>query len=659
MIVGMGISDRPEDGEDKETDLEEKGTTNDTSIKSGIAKSSSFDFDAEENRIFDSIREDPILDTLDLPTPPTRMGSGRMTIRSVAVQIHLESPTSATTKLVANIDPNLQLMPQALLDFVMKRMCGTILYKMQGAAQKISKDPIYNLHAIKIREDKEFYKKFLLPKLRGICKIRGWKMPPISAFELSDAQLEMADVYITKQKRKSEMKAIKLFHANNTENNLDDYLESTTSRSAANIESSEIGHSTVGEGGPKVRTIPRDSDDMSDISKYSSASSFWRSNPISNYRRQVEEKTHLRKTREIEESRERAAARLKPRDLKEDALSRLKELQCARNRHKVRNHDDENAVDTSSTQLGRSVQHHEDEHDLGDSNWKWKVSLSTHDLFTKIFVLQFLMVSLFCLLYLDTAFEKFVAFRKGSFWMERGRDLATLTYMGLAGSVHFILCCVALIYAFTTLQIGLIAGKQTRKFYGHYVDYIVAIVSASIICLGIVKPGIDKVFRWIVWNSYSLSKVAETSLLSKIPDNVVAALQMTINGILSVFSSTQKLILESNILGRWFVSITKSVFGFILRTMRYPFDTYAGIAIEQYEGTVDTLYWREDTFFTTRALLSHSAFFLLVLLLLFNLAAKQARKTINLDDDTASAGNSSSGPASSSEIQETETSASI
>ena len=265
LIVAKGITDRPEDGADEETTDKEDATTNDTrNIKSNITSSfGNIDYDAEETRILESIRKDPILDTLDLPPVPTRMGSGRMTIRSVAAQIHVESPTSATTKLVANIDFNLSFIPQSLLDFVMKRICGNILYKMQGAAKKISKDPITNLHAIKIREDKDFYKTFLLPKFRGICKMRGWEMPPISAFGLSEAQLEMADVFISKQKQKSEMKAIKFFHPNNTENNLDEYLESR-----------ELGQSTVGEDGPKVRTMPRDSDDMSDISKYSTVSSF-------------------------------------------------------------------------------------------------------------------------------------------------------------------------------------------------------------------------------------------------------------------------------------------------------------------------------------------------------------------------------------------------
>jgi hypothetical protein len=656
MLVAEGIADRPEDldGDDK-WDLN-RVVSKSGSITSSIG-STGFDF-AEETRIEDSLRTDPVLDTLDLPPPPTRTGSGRMTIRSISAQIHIESATSTTTKIVANIDLNLPFIPQTLLDFIVKRVCGLILYKMHGAARKISRDPIMNLHAIKMREDDDFYRRFLLPKFRGICEIRGWPMPPISAFELSDAQLEMADVFINKQKSKLEMKAIKLFNGHNSDDNLDEYLES--SHSVGGSEPADTGNSTTGKDGPKVRAIiSRDSDDMSDISKYSTSSSFLRtlkSNPISSYLREIEEKTQLRKAREIVESRERAAARLKPKNLNEDAKSRLKELRKARDRHKSKAHThiDE---DPASTPRTLNTQQEEGGNEL-DRRRKWKVSLSSHGLFTKIFVLQFLMVSLFCLLYLDTAFEKFVAFREGSFWMERARGLVTVAYIGFAGWVHFFLCYVALMYAFSTLQLGAIAGKRTIAFYSRYVHWMVATVSAGMVGFGIIKPGLVKVLQRIVWNAYSISKVVETSLLPIIPDKVAATFQMTISAICSVISSTRILFLESNILGRFFVYITNLVFGVALRSFRYPFVTFADIAIERYDGTVETIPWREDAFFTVRALLSHSAFFLLVLLLLFNLSANQARKAVYLDD-AVSEENPSSNPAStSSDIQNGPTSTS-
>jgi len=183
---------------------------------------------------------------------------------------------------------------------------------------------------------------------------------------------------------------------------------------------------------------------------------------------------------------------------------------------------------------------------------------------------------------------------------------------------------------------------------------VIATVSASMVGLGIVKPGIVKVLQWIIWNAYSMSKVAEISLLPIIPDKVVTTFQMIVIAICSLISSTRILFLESNILGRFFVSITKVVFGFILRSFRYPFATFTDITIKRYEGTVDTIPLREDIFFTIRALLSHSALFLLALLLLFNVTANQARKAIYFDDDDdddVSVENSSHDRVSSSDIQ--------
>jgi hypothetical protein len=620
LVLAHGIADIPQNDDDS-GEIKRHTTNVGASFSSEGSEFRSMNFENKEyNEILNGFREDPILDTLDLPPIPTRMGGGRVTIRSVAAQIHVESPTAAITTMVANIDLNMLILPQALIDFVMKRICGAVLYKMKSSALKIGKEPITNPHAIKIREEKDFYKNFLLPKVEGICKRRGWQMPSIAALELSDAQLEMADEFIAKQKKKSEIKAPTLFTFNNTDINLDEYLQTSTSRSISDGEVvGNSGGATKDE--PKARSTHSDLDDMSDISKFSSTSSFWSSNPISNYKRQIEERKQLSKDRKIQEARERAAARLKPKSLHEDAVLRLKELRGARNRHKSRKEiqvvKEDGHVATSEV----------------DKNLRrWNVSLSSHGFFTKIFVLQFLMVSLFCLLYLDTAFNKVVAVREGTFGMERGRDMATLIYIGIAGLVHCIFCYIALFYAFTSLQLGSIAGKRTKRFYGDYVHYVVVITSASMVSLGIIKPGIDKFLRWIVWNVHSSFKVAKISLLAKIPERVVTTLDITVNIIITVTSAIQKAFLESNFLGRCILSVTKAPVT-IVKTISYPFATYAETAINQYEGYLDALPWREDAFFTTRALLSHSAFFLLVLVLLFNFAAKQARSATYADDD--------------------------
>ncbi len=600
LIVAYGIKDRP-----GETD-EMKAVTDEGKLK--LQKS--FSFDNEYKQIVDEFRNDPILGTLDLPPMPTRMGGGRLTIRSVAAQIEVESPTSAITTLVANIDPNLEFLPQALVNFVMKRVCGTILYKMKGAAKKVSKNPVTNLHAIKIREERDFYKDFLLPKLEGICKIRGWEMPPVAVFDLSDAQLEMAEAFKAKQHHKSDKNALEVYNSNSADSHLDDFLK----------HGNESDNDS--EDGPKVRTV-NDLDDMSDISKYSSASSFWRSNPISNYKRQAEEKAQQRKYREIQEERARAAARLRPKALDDEEKIRLEQLLEARKRQKARKVLPVVKENTDAPPTGTEKK----------SLRRWKISLASHGFFTKIFVLQFLMVFLFCLLYLESAFDKVIAFRGESFAMERARDVATLAYIGFTGFVHSAFCYIAFIYAFTALQLGAIAGRNTRRFYSEYTHHIVAISSTAMVGFGISKPILDQGLRWLLWNTASILSFFKTTLEEETPDQVETVLSMIANVIFTVISATMRLTFESNVLGRSIVTALKMHLSYIWSIISNPLSAYMETAIKQYEGDLDPLPWREDAFFTTRILLSHSALFLLILLLLFNVSAKQARQAVDVDSN--------------------------
>ena len=599
LIYAFGIQDRPEEA-DNDTDSNIEGKTKATA---------SLSLEDEQNQIIDGLRNDPILNTLDLPPIPTGVGKGRMTIRSVAAQIDVESPTSSMTRLIANIDPNLRIIPQFLIDFVMKRVCGTILYKMKVAAQKISKNPVTNPHAIKIREEKGFYKSFLLSKFEGVCKNRGWEMPTIAAFELSEAQLEMAESFKEKERRKSDTGALKMLRASTTSNNLDEYLQS------GNFEI--YGDSDTPKEGPSLHTMNRDLDDMSDISKFSSASSFFRSNPIADLKRKAEIKAQLKKDREIQESRERAAARLKPKTLDEDAKLRLKRLREARNRRKIRN------------ELPPVKENGRRPSEISESMQRWKVSLSSHGFFTQIFVLQFLMVSLFCLLYLETAFSKVVAFREETYQMERARDMATVVYMVVAGFLHSVFCHIAMIYAFSSSHLGSIAGKKTISFYSKFVHHAVAITSASMVAFGIIKPAADQSFKWFIWNVYSLVTFVESAFLANLP-----GLYTIINTVLAIISSTQTVFLESNILSGYLGSATSNGFTSVVNAVAYPFTAYIEAAINQYEEGLESPHWREDAFFTSRALLSHSAFFLLVLLLFFNISAMQAREAISDDEDT-------------------------
>jgi hypothetical protein len=75
------------------------------------------------------------------------------------------------------VNPNCPL-PQALLNFVIKHFAGVVLYYFQKQVMKVSQDHQCT-HAHRIRDNKEFYSTWLLPKLRAFCELRHWEQPVI------------------------------------------------------------------------------------------------------------------------------------------------------------------------------------------------------------------------------------------------------------------------------------------------------------------------------------------------------------------------------------------------------------------------------------------------------------------------------------------------
>ena len=61
------------------------------------------DVDAISNFLSD----DPVLKKLDIPPVPTRMGSGRMTMKRFEAKIKVLAPDHCHTYIIANVDPNL------------------------------------------------------------------------------------------------------------------------------------------------------------------------------------------------------------------------------------------------------------------------------------------------------------------------------------------------------------------------------------------------------------------------------------------------------------------------------------------------------------------------------------------------------------------------
>jgi hypothetical protein len=651
LLVAQGIADKSKDG------------VKNTSLKTSVGKSSNgreTDTTTQQSQTedddFQFLSNDPVLNELDLPAPPTRMGSGRMTIRTFQAIIHIESPTQARTCMIANLDPNLPLIPQSLLDFLMKKLCGVLLSKLQHAAKKVSKDPINNPHASMMRREEDFYKGWLMEKFKGVAKIRGWNMPPVSAFELTDPQLELAEAADAKNLKGKTTKTIKFYHSL-SEDKLGGFLETN--------DSARSEPALVGQPSPKVRTLSGDSDGISELSRNSSStfSALWRSNPLVVYLGDVEDKTRLRKDREIEKSRDRAANRLKPKLLDEESQSRLDELLAARERRVVGMKAGQKLVmPENATKAQRNLlktQHKRD----------WATMWTTHGLVTRIIVVLSLVASLFGLLYMDTIFEQYTANRHGTWWMGRRRDGATILYMSLSASVHFFLSYVSLMYAFSSLQLGSIAGSQAKKFYSKNVHLIVGVLSGSMLLIGMLKAASMIIFRWMVWRAALLSGSLKSSLYfpsvsnsitTLVPESLessAAAVGSLLNDARSIFgtgyqfvgglvamllSNIQAVLLESNIIGR----SLSSGFGALIRFMVLPiglWNDFVDEAVGHYEGRYEVPSWREDAYATTRALLAYSGIFLLVLLMLFNLSAKKARSRgeIRDSDDALSVDDSS------------------
>lgn len=127
-----------------------------------------------------------------VPEAPKGIGKARIFIHSFSGLVEVKSPVSARTRLIANLDPKIAL-PQALIDFAMKKMAGILLYVMQKMSKKVVKDPICS-HAVRIREDREFYQDWLLPKFDEYCSLRQWDMSPVAALEYGKDEMEKVDV---------------------------------------------------------------------------------------------------------------------------------------------------------------------------------------------------------------------------------------------------------------------------------------------------------------------------------------------------------------------------------------------------------------------------------------------------------------------------------
>eukprot|EP00978_Attheya_sp_CCMP212_P038000 scaffold184061_cov48-Attheya_sp.AAC.2 len=414
--------------------------------------------ESESNGRFSSsyLARDKILDTVEIPPIPKGFGAGRVTIKAIQGKIEVLSPDSARTKIVVNIDPNLKFLPQALLDFAMKKLCGSLLARLQSAAQNVLNDPIHNPHAKRMREDVAFYRDWLYPKFENYCKAHEWEMPEIAALAVSVEELEEDELVMWDRRnpalRRSMSSPVKL--------------------------SSKATARSPGASRKRVVGSPNAATDATSLSVESR-----RSNRIRAYFDELEAKSDAKKADQIKEARKMAADRLKPLPFTEDEKKRLETLKEAKMSRveggkfprKVKP-EGVNKNDRATGSTGKS----------GSRGCSLLTAIAA------------LVIAVFIALYSDPLgvrqyVEEPVLFQEGSTWSSflrdhMLRDALTVSFLFFYAALDWAIMSLTLLYAFDHIEMGQKSGRKSRKLFFKTARIGCAILAGLIVAWSIGGP---------------------------------------------------------------------------------------------------------------------------------------------------------------------------
>ena len=582
--------------------------------------------------------DDPILEKLDIPPIPTRRGGGRMTIRTVEAVIHVTSPTSARTRLVANLDPNMTFLPQPLLEFVMKNLAGVLLARLQTAAKKIPRNPVSNEHARRMRDEEDFYRHWLMKKFQAVCDFNGWEMPPVSAFELTEEQLR-------KDHQLAEKRAQKDRH-----------------RRAVSFDI-PVDDSVLGSDRPDFRrlnsapehsdTSPFESDAVSELTNKSNRTSTF---SIQQALRNREERKIQKKEEKVAQQRLMAAERLRPKELSPEKQKRLEELRsvkAARIEHDLASESasissndprvesepvhQSRALPTSpllrhsnSAPVAASAASTPSSRDRRRTSVSEKVTdrLYHHGPFTRLLVLLVLTVVLFVLLHpkllltlvLTDLIDSYTQY--SSVLKFVAQSAGFLGYLLVCTVAHFALCDIALVYAFDSLELGSKAGRQLRKFYSVKVRLGVALGSFGIAGVAVAKSLFRILLRYACWSGVRLWEYF-SPLVPSYVENTAAVMSTPFAVAFELVGNSARLIVNSNPitrpLGVMVFQVLDALSSFC--TSMYSFATES---VSIVNGQAEATPWYEESFILAKLLFSYTAVFLVTALVLFHLSAKNA-----------------------------------
>lgn len=587
-----------------------------------------------------------------------------MTIRTFEAVVHVTSPTSARTRLVANVDPNMAFLPQPLLEFVMKNLAGVLLAKLQTAAKKIPKNPVSNEHARRMRDEEDFYRHWLMKKFQAVCKTKGWEMPPVTAFELTDEQLR-------KDHQLAEKRAQKDLHRRAVSF---DVPEDSKSRS-------ENGDYRRANSAPEQsESNGFESDAVSELSSRSNRSTPFN---ITQAVKRREERKRQKKEEEIAQQRRMAAKRLEPKDFSTDQQKRLEELRsvkAARVGHDGSDPDgSDSLVESEPAHLSRALPtspalRHAESAPIPSApatiatsarskptsssplsrpaltrnksvSEKFTDRLYRHTTVTRAMVLLLLTMLLFVLLHPKLLLKVAAPAGLIDMWKDNisfeGKAMHTagfILYLLTCALAHFALCDIALVYAFDSMELGSKAGRQLRKFYSIQVRLGVALGSFGIFAIAIGSSIIKITLRYLSWAVYQASKYSAPF--------VPGFVGVTVATVMGVFSSVYRFIsevlyfvIQSNpVTGTIGALVYSSISGF--SSLWTTAEIFAAESVAVVNGEIAPMPWYQESFVLAKYLFSYTSVFLVTVLILFNLSARKAAATtikgalLDQDDST-------------------------
>ena len=616
------------------------------------------------------------LDQLEIPSVPNRFGTGRMTIRNFSANFNVSSPTSIKMKLIANVEPRITFIPQALMDFIMRKMCGVVVSKLQTAAKRAVSDPVHNAHAKRIRQESRFYRGWLLPKFEAYCDMMDWDLPSVAALEVDDDQDEMQHSGPLSSHRSRGIPPGRV-------------PQNPDSQRTYGSHNDDDVH-TVGDASEAVSGITM-STGLTGHHSADQGSSHSSRRGVSSFLKKMQRKAAEKKRAEIEKSRQRFGKEvLTPRPFSVDDAERIRELRELRSPQRdspelstrglleelpeespAQSHVGTRGFWGSPTSEGTTrtprsttggTSSDSGSNNTGNTTGEslyWFSFLHQHSKVQRMVNLTTLAAATMLMLFPEMLIgtKTHLTDEAETWWWTVLLDVATLLYLATCGVVHFVFCDVALVYTFDALELGMKTGYQSKRFYSEMTRMGVVALSAGAVSVSILRACLQVWLRMVTWASIVSSgfvsdaahkivtAVLESSMVHSVVSVLPSALTTPVISTVSSATSTTAFIVrqtlalvrfvvwtidvgvfQSNRVGGLVVALrnlaVSSVVGsrdFFVRYVQHVSDVFQNL--EQVPA------WRNEAIETARLLLSYSAFFLLVMTVLFDAMSRYNKRT--------------------------------